>query len=75
MTYERILDLAHSKALANWSRAKDLHDLCPNEMAAIDEKKAWDELVEISTIIYHETERQRAEPMQRYFAKLEGEPV
>lgn len=55
MTYKRLIELAHSKALELWSRARDLNQSCPCELTAIKERKAKEELVAITALLRNET--------------------
>lgn len=55
MTYQRIIELAHSQALELWNHARDLHQSCPCELTAIKERKAKEELVAITALLRNET--------------------
>lgn len=53
-----ILELAYTAQLARWAKAKDILDAVPgNRTAQETERKAWNKLDEIHTLIVEEEER------------------
>lgn len=60
MTQKRVLELAYFQALSNWGKEKDRLEALPdNEITKSRERKAYNELVEISELLHIEENKDR----------------
>ena len=60
MTQKRILQLAYYKAVDVWSSEKEDTELWASDYNRAKEKRAWDELQEITRLLYEEEHKGEA---------------